>query len=162
MFGACGGAVLGVAAVGDAAGGHEGAEALFGDFAACGVDVEHAGLADGGGSDEFGAGVYLRAGVEAAAACHAAGEGVGGLLFVLGHLRAGADVVGAVEGDPGFDFLEGFKHGTAVDEEVADNGEFQEGLEGDGGLQLRDEGGAGLPGAAVDSHAARAADFFKA
>src|SRR6185503_14075351 len=69
-------AVAGLAAVGDAAFFHQDVEALGLQGLADRVVVEQAGLADDGGADELVGGRVLRAGLEAAAAGDAAGEGV--------------------------------------------------------------------------------------
>src|SRR5581483_7131180 len=107
------------------------------------VLVEEADLRDGGGADEAGALVELRASLHAAAAGDAARERVHLFLNVGSHARAGAEVVGAVDGDPGFDGLEVLEEDAAVDREIANDGKLGERLETDGLFELVDESGAG-------------------
>ena len=96
-------AVLGEAALLDAAVAGEGAEALFLEDRAAGVQVEELGLGDGGGADEAGGVVELGADLHADGAGDAVGERVALFLNLRGLFGAGAEVVGAVDGDPGFD-----------------------------------------------------------
>ena len=92
----------------------------------------------------------------------AVGERVAGFLLLREYAGAGAEIVGAVDGDPGFDGHQIFKEHRAVDLEVADEGEFRERLYADGLFEIVNEGGAGHAGFAVDAHGAGAADFFEA
>ncbi len=166
-LGACLDAVLREAALLDAAVSGQGAQAFFFEDGARGVDVEELGLSDGGGSDEVGHVVELRADLHAAAAGDAVGEGVALLLDLRELLGAGAEVVGAVDGNPGLYLLEIFEEHGAVNLQVADDWELRQGGEGDGFargflLKLVDESGAGHAGLAVDEHGAGAADLFEA
>ena len=119
-------AVLGEAALLDAAVAGEGAEAFFFEDGAAGVHVEELGLGDGGGADEAGGVVELGADLHADGAGDAVGERVALFLNLRELAGAGAEVVGAVDGDPGFDLLEVFEEDGAVDGEVADDGELAE------------------------------------
>src|SRR5215469_16029177 len=107
-------AVLGEAALLDAAVSGEGAEAVFFEDGAGGVHVEELGLADGGGSDEVGGDVELRADLHAAAAGDAVRERVALFLHLRELLGAGAKVVGAIDGDPGLDLLKVLEEDRAV------------------------------------------------
>jgi len=131
-FGAGLDAVLCEAALLDTAVAGESAETLFFENGPGGVHVEELGLSDGGGADEAGGVVELGADLHADGAADAVGEWVA-LFLNLGSLfGAGAEVVGAVDGDPGFDGLEVLEEDGAVDGEVADYGELAERGEGDG------------------------------
>ena len=106
LLGAGGDAVLGHAAFLDAAIAGEGAEALFFEDLAGGVHVEELDLGDGGCADEGRAVVELGADLHADGAGDAVREGVALLLNLRELAGRGAEVVGAVDGDPGFDSLE--------------------------------------------------------
>src|SRR5271163_4557053 len=82
LFGAGGDAVLGEAALLDAAVAGEGAEALLFEDGAGGVHVEELDLGDGGGADEVGGVVELGTDLHAAAATDAVGERVALLLYL--------------------------------------------------------------------------------
>src|SRR5947209_3725690 len=162
VFGADFYAKLGVAAFLDTAVSHEGVEAVFFQSAAGGVVVEEFHLRDGGGADEVGLVVELGAGLHAAAAGHAAGDGIH-LFLRFGKLAGtGAEIVGSVDGDPGFDALEIFKEDAAVDLKIADERKLGEGLDFDGLLELIHEGRACHTDFAVDAHGAGSADLFEA
>ena len=107
----------------------------------------------------------LRAGIQAAATAHAFGKGISNLLISRALPRAGAHVDVTVDGNPGFDLLQGPEKAAAVNYQIADDGEFRHRLEFDfaGAIrqQLVHEGGAALPHLAVDDHRASAADFFQ-
>jgi hypothetical protein len=160
-------AVLRETALLDAAVAGEGAEAFcFEDFSD-GVAVEELGLGDGGGTDEAGDVVELRADLHADGAGDAIGEWVKLFLQLRQLPRAFAEGIGAVDGDPGLDLLEVLEEDAAVDGEVADDGELRERREGDGLVIIRpaefvDQGGAGHGGLAIDEHGAGAADLFEA
>ncbi len=89
-------------------------------------------------------------------------ERVVGFLLLREDARAGAEVVGAVDGNPGLDGLEVFEEHGAVDLEIADQRELGERLDLDGLLEIVDQRGAGHAGLAVDAHGAGAADLFEA
>ena len=74
---------------------------------------------------------------------------------------AGAEVVSAVERDPGLDGLQIFKEDGAVNLEIAHERELAERLDADGLLEVFDERGAGHAGFAVDAHGAGTADLFE-
>src|SRR4051812_30527221 len=93
--------------------------------------VEKAHLADHGRADELVDRRVLRAGFETAAAADAATERVALFLELLGDGGAGAEVVGTVDRDPGFDALEVVEEPRAIDEEVADERELTHRLERD-------------------------------
>src|SRR5438445_8601856 len=123
-FGAGLDAVLGEAALLDAAVAGQGAETLVFEDGAAWVHIGELGLGDGGGADEAGGVVELGADLHADGAGDAVGEGVALLLNLRGLAWAGTQVVGAVDGDPGFDLLEVLEEDGAVDGEVADHGEL--------------------------------------
>ncbi len=109
----------------------------------------------------------MRADLHADGAGDAVREWVALLLNLRGLAWACSEVVGAVDGYPGFYFLEVFEEDGAVDGEVADYGELAERGEGDGLVFVRagelvNERGAGHGGLAVDEHGAGAADLFEA
>ena len=68
-----------------------------------GVIVEEAGLADDGGADELVVRRVLRAGLQAAAATDAAGQGIALSCSFWRNRRSGAQIVRAVDGHPRFD-----------------------------------------------------------
>ena len=117
-------AVLREAALLDAAVAGERAETFFLEDFAGGVIVEELDLGDGGGADEACLFVELRADFHAAGAGDAVGERVVGFLLLGEDARAGAEIVGAVDGNPGFDAHEVFEEDGAVDLEVADEREL--------------------------------------
>jgi len=124
-------------------------------------------LCNGRGADEASGVVELGADLHADGAGDAIGERVALLLNLGELLGAGAEVVGAVDGDPGFDLLEVFEEDGTVDAEVADYRELAEGREGDGlifvgACELVYKRRAGHCGFTVDEHGARAADLFEA
>ena len=145
-------AVLREAAFLDAAIASEGAEAVFLEDFAGGVVVEELDLGDGGCADEACVVIELRADFHAAAATDAVGKRVAGFLLLGEDAGAGTQVIGAVDGDPGFDGLEVFEEDRAVYLEVADERELAERLDLDGLFEIIDEGGAGHTGLAVDPH----------
>ena len=117
-------AVLREAALLNAAVAGESAQAFFLEDLAGGVVVEELDLGDGGCADEVGVLVELRADFHAAAAADAVGERVVGFLLLREDARAGAEIVGAVDGNPGLDGLQVFKEDGAVDLEIADEREL--------------------------------------
>jgi hypothetical protein len=160
-------AVLGEAALLDAAVSGEGSESFFFEDGSAGVHVEELGLSDGGRAYEAGGVVELGTDLHADRAADAIGERVALFLNLRGLAGARAEVVGSVDGDPGFDLLEVFEEDGAVDGEVADYGELGERGEGDGLVfvgagELVDERGAGHGGFAVNQHGAGAADLLEA
>ena len=106
--------------------------------------------------------VYLRAYFQAIAAGDTARKRVALFLDFGSHARAFAEVVGAVDGDPGLHALETFEHELAIDGKIAHDGKFGHGLDAYGLFELIDQRGAGHAGLAVDEHGAGAADFFQA
>src|SRR6266851_2240552 len=155
-------AVLSEAALLDAAVSGEGAEAILFEDCAAGVHVEELGLGDGGGSDEAGGVVELRADLHADGAGDAVGERVALLLHLRKLLGAGAEVVGAVDGNPGLDLLEVLEEDGAINGEVADDGKFRQGSESDGLLELIYKCRAGHSRLAVDQHRTATADLLQA
>src|SRR5205085_5664879 len=155
-------AVLRVAAVGDAVVAHDGRESLVARHLAGGVHVHQAHLGDGLRADVVAVAV-LRAGLEAAAAGHAARVGVALGHIVLRHAGAGAEVVRAVDLDPRLDALQVVEHLRAVNDEVADVREFRHRLQSYRLVRFEvvDERRAGLARAPVDDHRADAADLFE-
>ena len=132
-------AVLSEAALLNATVSGEGAEAFFFEDFACGVLVEEFDLGDGGCADEVGGVVELGADFHAAAAGDAVGERVGDFLLLREDAWAGAEVIGAINGNPGLDGLEVLEEDGAVDGEVADDGEFGEWFDADRLLEIIDE-----------------------
>jgi len=130
----------------------EGAEAVFLKDFAGGVVVEELDLGDGGRANEARVVVELRADFHAAAAGDAIRERVAGFLLLGEDAGAGTEIIGAVDGYPGFDGLEVFEEDRAVYLEVADEREFAEWFDLDGLFEIVDQGGAGHTGLAVDPH----------
>ena len=93
LFGAGLDAVLGEAALLDAAVSGEGAETFFFEDGTGGVQVEELGLGDGSGADEAGGDVELGADLHAAAATDAVGERVTLFLNLGSLLGAGPEIV---------------------------------------------------------------------
>ena len=108
-------AVLSVAAFLDTAVSHERGEALALQCGSGGMSVEQTDLRDGGGANESGVFVELRTGFHATAAGDAVREWIRLLLGLHGDARTGAEVVGAIDGHPGFHFFEVFKKDAAID-----------------------------------------------
>src|ERR1700678_3154064 len=104
--------------------------------------VEELDLCDGGCADEASFDVELWADFHAAGAGDAVGERVAYFLFLREHTRAGAEIVGAIDGDPGFNGLEIFKEDGAINLQVANERKLGERLDLDGLLEVVDEGGA--------------------
>lgn len=187
VLGADGDAVLGVAALLDAADGHERVEPFAGVVLARRVRVEEDRLADRVRAEEtlvvsgglaggkllcgfFGLGFdfdlgELRARIDAAATTHAFAQRISDRLLGGGLPRAGSGVVVAIDRDPGFDPLQVVKQPRAIDHQVAHDGKLGHRAEFNLGWfigeQLIDECRTGLPDLAVDDHRARAADFFE-
>ena len=156
-------AVAGFGAVADAAFSHETVEAIFLQGRSGGVIVEQTDLADHGRADEMIGRRVLRTGFEATSATDAAREGIPLLLKLLRHRRAFAQVVCAIDGDPGFNALQIVEQPGTIDEEIADEWEFAHRLELDGaGAKFVHQRGAALADSAVDDHGAGAADFLQA
>src|SRR5262245_37876262 len=109
-------AVLRVAAVGDAAGFHQDREALLRVHRARRVEVHEQRLPDDRRADEAAVAVHLRADLETERARDAAVERVAELLQLGRDARAGAEVVGAVDGYPRLHALQRFEHPAPVDD----------------------------------------------
>jgi hypothetical protein len=155
-------AVLRKSALLDTAISGKGAKALFREDFAGGVIVEEFDLGDGGGADEAGVLVELRADFHAAGAGDAVGERVIGFLLLGEDTWAGAEIVGAIDGDPCFDAHEVLKEYGAVDLEIADERELRQRRDLDGLFQILNQRRAGHAGLAVDEHGAGATNFFEA
>ena len=136
-------AVLREATLLDAAVAGEGAQPFFLENFAGGVVVEELDLGDGGCADEACVFVELRADFHAAGAGDAVGERVIGFLLLREDTRAGAEIVGAVDRNPGFDAHQVFEENRAVDLEIADERKFGERLELNGLFEIVDQRGAG-------------------
>jgi hypothetical protein len=188
VLGANGDAVLGVAADLQAPFAHQGVEPLAGVVRPGRVAVEEHHLADRVGAEEVAVvllvlagfvGVVrlpfqpfdfdlqvLRAGVEAAAAAHAFGERIALFLDLGRDARAGADVVVAIDRNPGLVLGQRAKEAGPIDAQVADDRKLghrgQLDLAGAILEQAIDQGRARLANLAVDQHRARAADLFQA
>ena len=104
----------------------------------------------------------MRADFHAAGAGDAIGERVVGFLLLREDARAGAEIVGAVDGNPGLDGHQVVEENGAVDLQIADQRKLGERLDADGLLEIVDQRRAGHAGLAVDAHGAGAADLFKA
>ena len=127
-----------------------------------GMRVEQPHLRDRGRAHEARVFVELRASLHAAGAGDAAGNRISLLLLFGRHARAGAEIVGAVDGNPGFDGFEVLENHAAVGGEIANDGKLGERFKLDRLLEIVDQRGAGHAGASVDEHGAGAADFFEA
>src|SRR5438045_5806159 len=128
------------------------------------MHVEQTDLADDGRADEVSlrrAG-DLRANFQAAAAGNAGGKFVGFFLSAGRHARTFAEIVSAVDRDPGFYALQAFKHELPVDCEIADHWKFGERLDANGLFEFIDQRRTGHARFSVDEHGAGAADFFQA
>lgn len=155
-------AVLRVGTLVDAAGTKEALDAFFGVHRARRMHVEEADLRNDRGANELVPFVDLRANFQATAARDAARKRIAFFLNFGGHARTFAEVVGAVDGDPGLNALQGVEHELAIYGEIADNRKFGHGFEADGVLELVDKSRTGHLGPAVDDHGAGTADFFEA
>ena len=124
LFGADFDAVLCEAALLDAAIAGESAQAIFLEDFAGGVIVEEFDLGNSGCADEARVLIELRADLHAAAAGDAIRERVIGFLLLREYARTGAEIVGAIDGNPGFDAHQIFKEDGAIDLEVADEREL--------------------------------------
>ena len=134
-------AVAGLGAVADAARLHERVETIFLQRCSGGMIVEKPDLADDRCADEMIGGRVLGASLEATSATDAAREGISFLLEFLGNFRALAEVICAVDGNPGFDPFEIVEESGTIDIQVADEGEFGHRLERyRAGAELIDEG----------------------
>ena len=132
-------AVLRVAAFLNAAVAHQRRETLALQLFACGMRVEQPHLRDGGRAHEAGLFVELRAGLHAAAAGDAAGKRISRFLLFRRHARAGAEVVGAIDRNPGLDDFQILEEHAAIDSQIADDGKFGERLELNRLLEIVDQ-----------------------
>src|ERR1700689_5417995 len=106
--------------------------------------------------------IELWAGFHATGAGDAAGDRISLLLFFGRHARAGAEVVSAVDGNPGFDDFKIFEDHAAVGRQIAHDGELGKWFELYRLFEIVDQSGASHARASVDEHGARAADFLEA
>jgi hypothetical protein len=162
VFGAGLDTVLSVGTFLDAAMSEESLQAFPSVHGTGGMHVEEANLTDDGRADEIVVGVHLRAYLETRTARDATGQRVTLFLDLRGDARAFAEIVGAVDGDPSFDALEGFEHELAIDGEVANDGKLGHRLDTNGLFELIDQSGAGHANLAIDNHRAGTADFLEA
>jgi len=112
-------AVLGEAALLNAAVAGQGAQALFLEDFAGWMVIEELDLGDGGCAYEVCVLVELRADFHAAAATDAIRQRVVDFLLLREDTGAGAEVVGAVDGNPGLYGFEVLEEDGAIDLEIA-------------------------------------------
>ena len=112
-------AVLRIGAFLNAAGAHQRLQALALIHRARGVHVEETHLADDSGTHELIVLVHLWTDFKAVTASDAIRKRIPFFLNFGRHARALAEVVGAINGDPGFHALEAFKHKLPVDSKIA-------------------------------------------
>src|SRR5260370_31082048 len=112
-------AVLRVGAFLNAAGPHESRKALALIHRSRGVHVEKAHLADNGGAHELIMLIHLRANFEAVPAADAVRKRIALFLNFGRHARGFAEIVSAVDGNPGLHALEAFEHELTVEGYVA-------------------------------------------
>jgi len=155
-------AILGVCTLFDAAVAQKSLDAFFSVHCACRVHVKETDLADDGGSNEIVVGVDLRTDFQARAARDTTRKWVTLFLDFGGDTGAFAEIIGAVDRNPGFDALEGFEHELAIDGEIADDGKFGQRLNADGLFELIDKGRTGHANPTIDDHGAGTADFLQA
>jgi len=153
--------VLGVAALLNSAVSSEGAKTFFLEHLASGVIVEELDLGYGGGADKVRVFVELRTDFHAAGAGDAIGEGIVRFLLLREYARAGAKIVGAIDGNPCLDAHEVLKQDGAVDLKIADERELGKRFDLDGLLEIINQRRAGHAGFAVNAHCAGAADLLK-
>ena len=125
--------------------------------------VEELDLGDGGGADEVGVIVELRANLHAAACRRCSWRADNSLPAAAEDARAGAQIVCAVHGNPRFDAHQIFEEDTERSTwRSRTSGNFGERLDLDWLLEIVNQRGAGHAGLAVDAHGAGAADLFEA
>ena len=117
----------------------EGAEAFFLEDFAGGVVVEELDLCDGGRADKACLLSELRTNLHAAGAGNAVGEGIADFLLLREDTRAGAEVVGAIDGNPGLNGLEVLEEDGAIDLKIPNERKLGERLDADGLLEILDE-----------------------
>src|SRR5437868_9933115 len=117
-------AVLGVTAFLDSPVAHECRQPLALEGRTCRMSVEKAHLRDGRRTYETCVFIKLGTDFHAATTRDAARERVSGLLLFHSHARAGAEIICAVNRNPGFGALEIFKQHAAIDREIANNGKL--------------------------------------
>src|SRR5690348_9818384 len=103
-------AVLRIGAILNAAGSHQRLKPFARVHAAGGMHVEEAHLADDRRADEAIVVIHLRANFQAASAGNARGKLVGLLLHFRRHARALAEIIGAIDGNPGLHALQAVEH----------------------------------------------------
>src|SRR5260370_9648518 len=112
-------AVLRVGAFLDAAGSHDRREPLALIHRSRGVHIKKAHLADNGRADELIILVHLRANLEAVSAGNAIRKRIAFFLNFGRYARSFAEIVSAVDGNPGLYALEAVKHTLPIDREIA-------------------------------------------
>src|SRR5260370_226550 len=108
------------------------AETLGVDYRSRGRDVEEAHLADDGRAHELIMLIHLRANLEAVPTCNAIRKRIALLLNFWGNARAFAEIVSAVDGNPGLHALEAFKHELPVNREIAHQRKLRHRLDSNG------------------------------
>src|SRR5216684_5514556 len=131
--------VLRVGAFLDAAGTHERAEPLALVHRSRGMHVEEAHLADDGRAHELIMLIHLRANLEAVPTCNAIRKRIALFLNFWGNARAFAEIVSAVDGNPGLHALEAFKHELPVNREIAHQRKLRHRLDSNGLFKLIDK-----------------------
>src|ERR1700751_712350 len=119
------------------------AETFFREDFAGWMIVEELDLGDGGGADEACFFIELRANFHTAGAGDAVRQWVVRFLLLREDAWAGAEIVGAVDRNPGFDAHEVVEKDGSVYLKIADQREFGQRLYRDRLLQIFNERGAG-------------------
>src|SRR6266436_2762464 len=155
-------AILGIGAILNAAGLHQGSEPFLRVHRADRMHVEEPDLADDGCANEFTVLVYLRADFQATSTGNAIRKRIAGLLDFRRYARAFAQVVGSIDRNPRLHALQAFEHELPVDREVAHQRKFAERLDANRLLQRIHERGACHACFAIYEHRARTANLFQA
>jgi len=104
----------------------------------------------------------LRANLQAISAADAARERIGFFLRFGSYARTFAEIVAAVDGNPGLDALQALEHELTIDGEIPHDGKFRHRFDADRLFKLVDQGRARHARFTVDQHRARTANFFQA
>src|SRR5256885_2896184 len=123
----------------DAAGTHDRREPLALVHRSRGVHVEEAHLADNGRAHKLIMLIHLWANLEAISARDAIRKRITFFLNFGRYARAYAEIVSAVDGNPGFHALEAFEHELAIDGEIAHQRKLGHRLDSNGLFELIDK-----------------------
>src|SRR3984957_20885025 len=102
------------------------------------MHIEEAHLTENRRAHGFTVLVHLRANFQTISAGDAARKRISLLLRLGSHARTFAEIVAAVDGNPGFDALQAFEHELAIDGEITNHGKFRHRLDTDGGAEMED------------------------